>query len=100
MALEHEVHRLQAQTNPHFRFNALNAVVACKDNPEDVARLTQGLADFLRSSLRDSRLANRPRLTSESGLPSNQSTRLLAGRLPAADEADRRCPELVAGTCQ
>lgn len=55
VALEHEVHRLQAQMNPHFLFNALNAVVACKDSPEDVARLTQDLADFLHSALRDSR---------------------------------------------
>jgi len=55
-AHEHEVHRLQAQMNPHFLFNALNAVVACKDSPEEVARVTQDLADFLRSGLRDSQL--------------------------------------------
>ena len=42
-AFEHEVHRLQAQMNPHFLFNALNAIVACKDSPEDVARVTQDL---------------------------------------------------------
>lgn len=54
-AYEHEVHRLQAQMNPHFLFNALNVIVACKDSPEDVARVTQDLADFLRSALRDSR---------------------------------------------
>jgi LytS/YehU family sensor histidine kinase len=29
--------------NPHFLFNALNAIVACKDSPEDVARVTQDL---------------------------------------------------------
>jgi len=40
-AFEHEVHRLQAQMNPHFLFNALNAIVACKDSPEDVARVTR-----------------------------------------------------------
>lgn len=55
-AYEHEVHRLQAQMNPHFLFNALNAIVACKHSPDDVARVTQDLADFLRSALRDSRL--------------------------------------------
>lgn len=55
-AFEHEVHRLQAQMNPHFLFNALNAIVACKDSPEDVARVTQDLAAFLRGALRDSRL--------------------------------------------
>jgi hypothetical protein len=54
-AFEHEVHRLQAQMNPHFLFNALNAIVACKDSPEDVARVTQDLAAFLRGALRDSR---------------------------------------------
>ena len=55
-AFEHEVHRLQAQMNPHFLFNALNTIVACKDSPEDVARITHDLAAFLRSALRDSRL--------------------------------------------
>jgi len=55
-AFEHEVHRLQAQMNPHFLFNALNAIVACKDSPDDVARVTQDLAAFLRAALRDSRL--------------------------------------------
>lgn len=55
-AHEHEVHRLHAQMNPHFLFNALNAVVACKNSPSDVARVTQDLADFLRSALRESRL--------------------------------------------
>lgn len=55
-AYEHEVHLLHAQMNPHFLFNALNAVVACKNSPSDVARVTQDLADFLRSALRDSRL--------------------------------------------
>ena len=56
IAYEHEVHRLHAQMNPHFLFNALNAVVACRHSPDDVARVTQDLADFLRSGLRDSRL--------------------------------------------
>lgn len=55
-ALEHEVHRLQAQMNPHFLFNALNAIVACKHDPDEVARVTQDLADFLRGAIRDTRL--------------------------------------------
>jgi len=56
IAYEHQVHRLHAQMNPHFLFNALNAVVAFRHSPDDVARVTQDLADFLRSALRDSRL--------------------------------------------
>jgi sensor histidine kinase YesM len=56
IAYEHEVHRLHAQMNPHFLFNALNAVIACRHSPNDVARVTQDLADFLRSGLRDPRL--------------------------------------------
>lgn len=54
-AYEHEVHRLQAQMNPHFLFNALNTIAACKENPDEVSRVTQDLADFLRSALRDNR---------------------------------------------
>ena len=54
-AYEHEVHRLQAQMNPHFLFNALNTIAACKENPNEVSRVTQDLADFLRSALRDNR---------------------------------------------
>lgn len=54
-AYEHEVHRLQAQMNPHFLFNALNTIAAFKHSPEDVSRITQDLADFLRTALRDSR---------------------------------------------
>lgn len=56
VAYEHEVHRLHAQMNPHFLFNALNAVIACRHSPDDVARVTRDLADFLRSGLREPRL--------------------------------------------
>jgi two-component system LytT family sensor kinase len=56
LASQHEAHRLQAQMNPHFLFNALNAVVSHENCPPDVAQVTQDLADFLRSALRESRL--------------------------------------------
>ncbi len=41
-AYEHEVHRLQAQMNPPFLFNALNAAVACKERPPSIIRTTSG----------------------------------------------------------
>jgi LytS/YehU family sensor histidine kinase len=50
-----EVRLLQSQMNPHFLFNALNAVLASKDEPQEVERVTQGLADYLRAALRASR---------------------------------------------
>jgi hypothetical protein len=50
-----EVRLLQSQMNPHFLFNALNAVLASKDDPDEVERVTQGLADYLRAALRASR---------------------------------------------
>lgn len=56
IASHHEVQRLQAQMNPHFLFNALNVIIACKNDPGQVARVTQDLADFLRGALRESRL--------------------------------------------
>ena len=56
LASQHEAQRLQAQMNPHFLFNALNAVVSHENCPADVAQVTQDLADFLRSALRESRL--------------------------------------------
>ena len=56
-ASENNLRLLQAQMNPHFLFNALNTVLACKDSPEAVEEVTQSLADFLRFLLR-----NKPRL--------------------------------------
>ena len=50
-----ELKYLQAQLNPHFLFNALNAIVANKDNPEAVELVTQNLSSFLRFSLRETR---------------------------------------------
>ncbi len=52
-ARENRLRQLQAQMNPHFLFNALNTVLACKDDPVAVEEVTQNLADFLRFSLRE-----------------------------------------------
>ncbi|RYD26042.1 MAG: hypothetical protein EOP87_23380 [Verrucomicrobiaceae bacterium] len=54
-ARENELRRLQSQMNPHFLFSALNTVVASKDNPVAVEEVTQGLADYLRFLLKDTR---------------------------------------------
>ncbi|MEI6081242.1 MAG: histidine kinase [Verrucomicrobiota bacterium] len=51
----YELKYLQAQLNPHFLFNSLNAIVANKDSPEDVEMVTQNLSSFLRFSLRETR---------------------------------------------
>lgn len=51
-AREAELLVLRAQLNPHFLFNALNAIVAeADDNPAGVKAITRGLSDFLRFSL-------------------------------------------------
>jgi two-component system LytT family sensor kinase len=52
-ARENQLRHLQAQINPHFLFNALNTVLASKDDAEAVREVTQGLADYLRFSLRE-----------------------------------------------
>ena len=49
----HELKHLQATMDPHFLFNALSAVMAIKHDPEEVERVTQALADYLRFRLRD-----------------------------------------------
>ena len=53
--LQSELKRLKAQVNPHFLFNALNAVVACKDDARAVEDVTHSLADYLRFSLENAR---------------------------------------------
>ncbi len=53
--LQSEMRRLQAYTNPHFLFNALNAVLATKHDPQGIEDVTQALADFLRFSITESR---------------------------------------------
>lgn len=52
-ARQNQLRHLQSQLNPHFLFNALNTVLASKEDPNAVAELTQGLADYLRFSLRE-----------------------------------------------
>lgn len=47
-----ELRQLRAQVNPHFLFNALNSVLAEKDNASAVEQITQELAEYLRFSLR------------------------------------------------
>jgi two-component system, LytTR family, sensor kinase len=54
-ARENELRHLQAQMNPHFLFNALNAVLACKDDPIAVGEVTQSLAKHLRFLLQPAR---------------------------------------------
>ncbi len=54
-ARENELRHLQAQMNPHFVFNALKAVLACKDDPVAVAEVTQSLSEYLRFLLKETR---------------------------------------------
>lgn len=46
-----ELSRLEEQIQPHFLFNALTAVLACRHDPEAVASVTIGLSEHLRSCL-------------------------------------------------
>lgn len=52
LALKHELHRLQSQISPHFLFNALNTVLAHRDEPETIETVTQAFALYLRFLLR------------------------------------------------
>ena len=55
LARQHEMRQLQEQLNPHFLFNALNAVIASKDDPAVVERVSQDLSDYLRFVLSEAR---------------------------------------------
>lgn len=46
-----ELSRLEEQIQPHFLFNALTAVLACRHDPDAVASVTIGLSEHLRSCL-------------------------------------------------
>ncbi|NBW85710.1 MAG: hypothetical protein EBR23_02490 [Planctomycetia bacterium] len=52
LALKNELQHLQGQISPHFLFNALNTVLACRDDPEAIDTVTQALANYLRFLLR------------------------------------------------
>lgn len=47
-----ELRQLQAQVNPHFLFNALNSIMAEKDDSHAVEKITGELAGYLRYALR------------------------------------------------
>lgn len=46
-----ELNRLEAQLQPHFLFNALTAILACRHDAQAVARVTNGLSEHLRYCL-------------------------------------------------
>jgi sensor histidine kinase YesM len=52
LALRNELQHLQGQISPHFLFNALNTVMACRDDPQAIDTVTQALANYLRFLLR------------------------------------------------
>ena len=49
--LASELSRLQLQIHPHFLFNSLTAVLACRHNPDDVSQVVLGLSKYLRFCL-------------------------------------------------
>lgn len=52
-AREHELRHLQAQMTPHFVLNALDTVIASKNDPEAVENVTQNLADYIHFLLKE-----------------------------------------------
>jgi len=52
LALRNELQHLQGQISPHFLFNSLNTVMACRHDPEAIDTVTQALANYLRFLLR------------------------------------------------
>jgi LytS/YehU family sensor histidine kinase len=54
LASRNELKLLQAQISPHFLFNALNTILACKHDPDAIETVTHSLATYLRFLLRQS----------------------------------------------
>ena len=54
LASRNELRLLQSQISPHFLFNALNTILACKHDPDAIETVTHSLATYLRFLLRPS----------------------------------------------
>lgn len=54
LACRNELRHIQGQISPHFLFNALNTILACKNDPDAIESVTQSLAKYLRFLLRPS----------------------------------------------
>lgn len=52
LAYKNELKLLQSQISPHFLFNALNTILACKNDPQSIETVTHALGKYLRFLLR------------------------------------------------